>query len=204
MWLHLRHPILLALVGFIVVLVPSLVALALAYDEARDRYFDPTLPAVPKHGEMGSIARRLAPAGSQWKVVRTLHVPSPPPRSGVVRVDLVQDEAGEARLLAIVRHDISRETCTNLLVAVLISLDDRRILAVQPLERWELHGEPLDPTPFLSQLVDRSTSQFVEIIGEIDGITGATLTVEALLHEMKALDAWVRLTDSVHKGRPRL
>ena len=189
---HLRHPMVLTLVGLIVILVPGLVFLAQAYAEARDRYFDPSLPAVPTDRQIAKIVESLSSAESQLRVAGSVYEPSPPPRSGVVRADLVRDEEDAASLLAVLRHDVSCSTCNNLQVAVLIGLaNGKKIQSVRPLEPWELSGQPLDPTPFLNQFTGHVPGEKLVVGENVDGITGATLTVDAFLYELQVLGEWV-------------
>ena len=91
---YLKHPMVLALTGLIAVLVPGLALLTQAFDEARDRYFDSSLPAVPTETEIAAIARRLSPEETVLRLTGNVHAPDSPLRSGLVRVDAATDDRG--------------------------------------------------------------------------------------------------------------
>ena len=103
---------------------------------------------------------------------------------------MLRDTEGEPSLLVTLRHDVSCSTCNNLQVAVHVGLDDWKIRSVYPLEPWELSGKSMDPTPFLSQFSGRLAGERTVVGENIDGITGATLTVNAFLHELQVLGQW--------------
>ena len=188
---YLKHPMVLALTGLIAVLVPGLVLLGRAYDEARDRYFDSSLPAVPTDKEIAALARRLSPEETVLRLTGKVHVPDSPPRSGLVRVDAATDDRGGEYYVAVIRHDIACATCNNLLMAVLVSTDDGEIREVVALAPWELRGEPMDPGGFLTQFAGRLLTGDRLTMQDVDGISGATLTVNAFLHQLMVLGQWM-------------
>ena len=181
----------LSLSGLVVLLAAVLVILLAAFFAARDRYFDSALPAVPSDRQVIDLLRQKAPS---WRWERQLHRPGPPPRSGVVRADLLRGETGEAGLLVALRHDIACVLCNDLLVAVLLDPATRRIHAVEAMVPWELKGEPLDAAPFLAQLTGRMPVRMVAG-RDLDGISGATLSVEGMLHELAAVGKWLDEAD---------
>ena len=181
----------LSLIGLVVLLAAVLVILLAAFFAARDRYFDAALPAVPSDRQVIDLLQQKAPS---WRWERQLHRPGPPPRSGVVRADLLRGETGAAGLLAVLRHDIACVLCNDLLVAVLLDPATRQIHAVEAMVPWELKGEPLDAAPFLAQLAGRAPVRMVARRG-LDGISGATLSVEGMLHELAVLETWLDETD---------
>ena len=181
----------LSLTGLLVLLAAVLVILFEAFFAARDRYFDSALPAVPSDRHLIDLLRQKAPS---WRWERQLHRPGPPPRSGVVRADLLRGETGVAGLLVALRHDIACVLCNDLLVAVLLDPGTRRIHRVEAMVPWELKGEPLDAAPFLAKLAGRAPVRMVAGT-DLDGISGATLSVEGMLHELAALGTWLDETD---------
>ena len=188
---YLKQPMVLALAGLIAVLVPGLTLLAQAYDEARDRYFDSSLPAVPTDREIAAIARKMSREETVLRLTGNVHAPNSPPRSGLVRVDTATDGRGAEYYVAVIRHDIACVTCNNLLMAVLVGTDDGEIREVVALEPWELRGEPMDPSGFLNQFAGRFLTKNELTRQDVDGISGATLTVNAFLHQMVVLGQWM-------------
>ncbi len=106
----------------------------------------------------------------------------------------MRGETGEAGLLVVLRHDIACVLCNDLLIAVLLDPGTRRIHAVEAMVPWELKGEPLDAALFLAQLAGRAPVRMVAG-RDLDGISGATLSVEGMLHELAALGTWLDETD---------
>ena len=156
---YLKHPMVLALTALIAVLVPGLALLARAYEEARDQYFDSSLPAVPTDTEIAVLARRLSPEETVLRLTGNVHAPDSPPRSGLVRVEAATDDRGGEYYVAVIRHDIACATCNNLLMAVLVSTDEGEIREVVALAPWGVarraHGSKRVPDPIRRPPPDR-------------------------------------------------
>ncbi|MXY82715.1 MAG: hypothetical protein F4Y91_11800 [Gemmatimonadetes bacterium] len=116
----------------------------------------------------------------------------PAPRSGVLSAyRVVTDDEVLAYKLVVVRHDIACPTCRDLLVGILIELKEDRVVGVFPLKSWELAGGPFDPTAFFAQLSGRALSEPLVVGRDIDGITGATLSVNALVTQWSQAGTWL-------------
>ena len=59
-----------------------------------------------------------------------------------------------------------------------------------PLEAWEKESGSFDPEAFLAQLKGISLSDSLQVGKDLDGISGATLTVGAMLKELRGLRSW--------------
>ena len=59
-----------------------------------------------------------------------------------------------------------------------------------PLEAWEKESGSFDPDAFLAQLKGTSLSDSLRLGQDLDGISGATLTVDAMLIELRGLRSW--------------
>ena len=66
-----------------------------------------------------------------------------------------------------------------------------RVVAVWPLTSWELADGPFDPTAFFAQLSGRLLSEPLAIGRDLDGVTGATLSVQALVNQWKQAGHWL-------------
>ena len=93
--------------------------------------------------------------------------------------------------LVVVREDIACATCRDLLAAVFLHADTPRIAGIVPLEAWEMESGPLDPRPFLTQFVGHSVDDSLRVGQQVDGVTGATLTVRAMLQQLRGLRTWL-------------
>ena len=93
--------------------------------------------------------------------------------------------------LVVLRHDVVCGTCRDLLVAVYLVPKTRVIAGIMPLVPWENEMGALEPDTFLAQLVGHSLRDPLRPDDEIDGISGATLTVKALLSEIRGLSRWL-------------
>ena len=90
--------------------------------------------------------------------------------------------------VAVVRHDIACGTCKDLLVAVILEEKSPIIKGIVPIEPWELENGLHDPRPFFKHFVSRSLMDSLTVgVNGIDGVSGATYSVEALLKELNRL-----------------
>jgi hypothetical protein len=149
------------------------------------------LPEIPSKQE---IASRLEAFNTAWKDVKMqeIFLARPEPRSGVLVVYSAHNNEQKTFYLAAVRHDISCTTCRDLLLGVLFDPSTDKILGILPLSPWELETGTYDPTVFLSQFKDQilETSQWEA--KDIDGISGATYSVQATLAQLRELNRWIQ------------
>lgn len=149
------------------------------------------LPEVPSIQE---IASRLEAFNAVYKDIQMQEafVARPEPRSGVLAVYSVHNNEQRTFYLAAMRHDISCTTCRDLLLGVLFDPSTDKILGILPLSPWELETGTYDPTVFLSQFKGQilGTSQWEA--KDIDGISGATYSVQATLTQLRELNRWIQ------------
>ena len=182
-----RIPILLgALLGIVLLLA---VGLLMLYQKRAMPVAG--LPEVPSKQE---IASRLEAFNAAWTDIKIqeIFVVRPEPRSGVLVVYSVHNNEQKTFYLAAVRHDISCTTCRDLLLGVLFDPNTNKILGILPLLPWELETGTYDPTVFLSQFKGQilGTSQWEA--KDIDGISGATYSVQATLTQLRELNRWIQ------------
>ena len=103
---------------------------------------------------------------------------------------LTEDEALAYRLV-VVRQDIACATCRDLLVGILLAPREDHVAGILPLESWELADDPFDPTAFFAQLSGRALAEPLVVGMNIDGITGATLSVNALVTQWSQTGTWL-------------
>ncbi len=186
-----RIPILLgALLGILLLLA---VGLLMLYQKRAMPVAG--LPEVPSKQE---IVSRLEPFNVAYKDVKMqeIFLARPEPRSGVLVVYSLHNNEQKMFYLAAVRHDISCTTCRDLLLGVLFYPNTKKILGMLPLSPWELETGPYDPTVFLSQFKGQilGTSQWEA--KNIDGISGATYSVQATLTQLRELNRWIQDSQS--------
>lgn len=149
------------------------------------------LPEVPSKQD---ITARLEAFNAAYKDIQMQEVfgARPEPHSGVLTVYSIHNNEQEMFYLAAVRHDISCTTCRDLLLGILFDPNTNKILGILPLSPWELEDGPYDPTVFLSQFKDQilGTSQWEA--KDIDGISGATYSVQATLTQLRELNRWIQ------------
>ena len=182
-----RIPILLgALLGILLLLAVGLLML-------YQKHAMPVagLPEVPSNQE---IVSRLEAFNAAYKDVKMQEIfaARPEPRSGVLVVYSLHNNEQKMFYLAAVRHDISCTTCRDLLLGVLFDSSTKKILGILPLSPWELETGTYDPTIFLSQFTGQilGTSQWKA--KDIDGISGATYSVQATLTQLRELNRWIQ------------
>ena len=172
--------------GILVLLAISLLAL---YQQRSTRHLD--LPELPAKR---AIVAKIFATVPTWQDVKLqdIYLAHPEPRSGVLAVYSVYDTKQLAGKLAIVRHDIACTTCKDLLLGILFDPVKHRVLRIFPLESWELETGVYDPTTFLDQFRGRSLEIPDLDDAEIDGISGATYSVQATLTQLREIQNWLR------------
>ena len=151
----------------------------------------PGLPEIPSEQD---IALRLEAFNTAWTDIKMQEVfaARPEPRSGVLIVYSVHNNEQKMFYLAAVRHDISCTTCRDLLLGVLLDPNTNKILGMLPLSPWELETGTYDPTVFLSQFTGQGLGTSQWETKDIDGISGATYSVQATLTQLRELNRWIQ------------
>ena len=104
---------------------------------------------------------------------------------------VVTDDEALAYWLVVVHHDIACATCSDLLVGILIEPRADRVASVLLLASWELADCPFDLTIFFAQLIGRALAEPLVVGQDIDGITRATLSVNALVTQWSQAGTWL-------------
>ncbi len=184
-----KHPLYWVYSGSILLLIPVSIMLLGLYEKSLS--LQSTLPSIPPKEVM---LLRLAAFDSTASAfhLKEVYQATPAPRSGVLSAYRVLTEDGAlAYKLVVVRHDIACATCRDLLVGILIAPGENRVAGVLPLEPWELADGRFDPTAFFAQLTGRVLSEPLVVGRDIDGITGATLSVNALVTQWSQARNWL-------------
>ena len=184
-----RKPAVLISCGLILGLTGGVAVLLHLYSEARARHFDPALPALPSATQLLAATRQFDPSLASIDL-QLLHEARPLPRSGLLQLYRVSDNGLPVYALALVRHDIACGTCRDLLAAVYLDALTQEVAGVAPLEAWEKESGSFDPEGFLAQLKGTSLGDSLRLGKDLDGISGATLTVGAMLTELRGLGSW--------------
>ena len=184
-----KHPLYWIYSGLILLLIPAIIMLIGLYEKSLS--LESPLPSIPPKEVM---LLRLAAFDSTASALhlKEVYQAIPAPRSGVLsayRV-LTDDEVLAYRLI-VVRHDIACATCRDLLVGILIEPREDRVATILSLGSWELADDRLDPTAFFAQLIGRALSEPLVVGQNIDGITGATLSVNALVTQWSQAGSWL-------------
>ena len=184
-----KHPLYWIYSGLILLLIPAIIMLIGLYEKSLS--LESPLPSIPPKEVM---LLRLAAFDSTASALhlKEVYQAIPAPRSGVLsayRV-LTDDEVLAYRLI-VVRHDIACATCRDLLVGILIEPREDRVATILSLGSWDLADDRLDPTAFFAQLIGRSLSEPLVVGQNIDGITGATLSVNALVTQWSQAGSWL-------------
>ena len=153
----------------------------IAFEEQRSSY-NPSLPWHPPPQEL--LVKLNETLGQDVSALSSIFLPNRVPASGIIEVL----EYGEM-YVAVLREDLACDVCRDLLVAVIFNPLTMEIQSIVPLEPWELQGKPFDPHPILSRFgrleVDNSNTLL-----QVDGITGATKSIEALVRGLDLLYNW--------------
>ncbi len=184
-----KHPLYWVYSGLILLSIPVLIVLVGLYEKSLSP--ESPLPSIPPKEV---VLHRLAAFDSTASALhlKEVYQAVPAPRSGVLaayRV-LTEDEALAYRLV-VVRHDIACTTCRDLLVGILLAPGEDRVAGVLSLASWELADGRFDPTAFFAQLIGRLLSEPLVVGEDIDGITGATLSVNALGTQWSQAGTWL-------------
>lgn len=184
-----KHPLYWIYSGLILLLIPLIVMLTRLYEKSLSP--ESSLPPVPPEEV---VLQNLVAFDSTASALylKEMYQAVPAPRSGVLSAyRVVTDEEALAYKLVVVRHDIACPTCRDLLVGILIEPREDRVAGVLPLGSWELADGPFDPTEFFAQLIGRALSEPLVVGRDIDGITGATLSVNALVTQWSQVGRWL-------------
>ena len=175
--------------GLILLLIPAIIILIGRYEKSLSP--ESSLPPIPPKEV---VLHHLAAFDSTASALhlKEVYQAVPAPRSGVLSAyRVVTDDEALAYKLVVVRHDIACPTCRDLLVGILIELKEDRVVGVFPLESWELADGSFDPNAFFAQLSGRALSEPLAVGRDIDGITGATLSVNALVAQWSQAGIWL-------------
>ena len=182
-------PAVLISCGLILGLSAAAALLLHFYSQASARHFDPALPPLPSAAQLLAATRQFDPTLASpdlWLI----HETNPLPRSGLLQLYRVSDNGRPVYDLSLLRHDIACGTCRDLLAAVFLTASTKEIAGVAPLEAWEKESGSFDPDAFLGQLKGTSLGDSLRLGKDLDGISGATLTVGAMLTELRGLGSW--------------
>ena len=186
-----EHPLYWVYSGLILLLVPTIIMLIGLYEKALSPQA-PIAPVPPPPNEvvLHSLSK-FDPTSSTFRL-KEVYQAVPVPRSGVLSAyKVLKGHETLAYRLVLVRHDIACATCRDLLVGILLAPGEDRVEAVLPLVPWELADGRFDPTPFFSQLIGRVLSDPLVVGRDIDGVTGATLSVNALVTQWSQAGHWL-------------
>ena len=175
--------------GLILLLIPAIVMLIGLYEKSLSP--ESPLPPVPTKEV---VLHHLAAFDSTASALhlKEVYQAVPAPRSGVLSAYRVTtDDEALAYKLVVVRHDIACPTCRDLLVGILLAPKEDRVAAILPLESWELADGSFDPTAFFAQMSGRALSDPLVVGRDIDGITGATLSMNALVTQWSQAGTWL-------------
>ncbi len=183
-----KRVIILFCIPFVILMLLA-VSLLVLYQQRSTRHLD--LPELPTKRV---IVAKIFAAVPAWKDVglQDIYFAHPEPRSGVLAVYSVYDMKQLVGKLAVVRHDIACTTCKDLLLGILFDPVTHRVLRIFPLESWELETGVYDPTSFLDQFRGKSLEIPDLDDAEIDGISGATYSVQATLSQLREMQNWLR------------
>ena len=184
-----KHPLYWIYSGLILLLIPAIIVLISFYEKSLSPE-SPLPPVPPKEVVLYHFVAFDSTASALH--LKEVYQAVPAPRSGVLSAyRVVTDEEALAYKLVVVRHDIACPTCRDLLVGILLEPREDRVAAILPLSPWELADGPFDPTAFFAQLSGRVLSEPLVVGRDIDGITGATLSVNTLVTQWSQAGTWL-------------
>ncbi len=184
-----KHPLYWIYSGLILLSIPAIIILISLYEKSLSPE-SPLPPVPPKEVVLHHLAAFDSTASALH--LKEVYQAMPAPRSGVLSAyRVVTDDEALAYKLVVVRHDIACPTCRDLLVGIFLELREDRVVGVFPLESWELADGPFDPTAFFAQMIGRALSEPLVVGRDIDGITGATLSVNALVTQWSQAGTWL-------------
>ncbi len=184
-----KHPLYWMYSGLILLLIPAIIVLVDRYEKSLSPQA-PLPPAPPKEVVLRGLAAFDSTASALH--LKEVYQAVPALRSGVLSAyRVLTDDEALAYKLVVVRHDIACATCRDLLVGILIEPKEDRVAAVWSLASWELADGRFDPTAFFAQLSGRALAEPLVVGRDIDGITGATLSVNALVTQWSQAGTWL-------------
>ena len=184
-----KHPLYWIYSGLVLLLIPAIIMLIGLYEKSLSPE-SPLPPVPPEEVVLRSLTAFDSTASALH--LKEVYQAVPAPRSGVLSAyRVVTDEEALAYKLVVVRHDIACPTCRDLLVGILLAPGEDRVAGVLPLASWELADGPFDPTAFFAQLIGRALAEPLVVGRDIDGITGATLSVNALVTQWSQAGSWL-------------
>ena len=184
-----KHPLYWIYSGLILLLIPAIIVLIGLYEKSLSSE-SPLPPVPPKEVVLHHLVAFDSTASALH--LKEVYQAMPAPRSGVLSAyRVLTDEEALAYKLVVVRHDIACPTCRDLLVGILIEPREDRVVDILPLASWELADGPFDPTAFFAQLIGRALFEPLVVGQDIDGITGATLSVNALVTQWSQAGTWL-------------
>ena len=190
-----KHPLYWIYSGLILLLIPVIIGLTSLYEKS----LSPQAPlpfTPPQEAMLNRLAAFDSTAGAFH--LTEAYQATPAPRSGVLSAyRVLTDDEALAYKLVVVRHDIACATCRDLLIGILIEPKEDRVAGVLTLESWELADGPFDPTAFLAQLSGRVLAEPLVVGQNIDGITGATLSVNALVTQWSQAGTWLAESEEI-------
>ena len=171
--------------ALIVVMIPCVVYVAYEYSQ---------LPIHAKEGDNIERIESLAEAsfkerGYAQSSMALLHRPWRLDPTGIVRA--YEYEGAPRRYLAVFRYDIECEDCRDVAAVATFDSSARDIERIQLLDDWEVRGEPVDTEGFISQFAGRNS------LG-VEGISGATKSVEALMSGIVLARNWFQQRKEGH------
>ena len=184
-----KHPLYWIYSGLILLSIPTIIMLMGLYEKSLSP--ESPLPSIPPKE---IVLHRLAAFDSTASALhlKEVYQAGPAPRSGVLSAyRVLTDDEVLAYRLVVVRHDIACSTCRDLQVGILLAPREDRVAGVLPLASWELADGRFDPTAFFAQLIGRALAEPLVVGRDIDGITGATLSVNALVTQWSQAGNWL-------------
>ena len=184
-----KHPLYWIYSGLILLSIPTIIMLMGLYEKSLSP--ESPLPSIPPKEV---VLHRLAAFDSTASALhlKEVYQAGPVPRSGVLSAyRVLTDDEVLAYRLVVVRHDIACATCRDLQVGILLAPREDRVAGVLPLASWELADGRFDPTAFFAQLIGRALAEPLVVGRDIDGITGATLSVNALVTQWSQAGNWL-------------
>ena len=183
-----RDPILWIYTILVVILIP-VTFVVIYHVQSSNRSMD-KLPSIPSKEALIELTQRFDEKLGQPKL-NQIYQAIPELASGLIVVYQVYDKEHFRYTLAVVRHDIACLTCNDLLVTVFLEAGTHAIKGIVPIASWESKDVVIDPTEFLAQFVGHPVQESLHLEQNVDGMTGATYTVNALVERLNELGKWV-------------
>lgn len=181
----------------IVLSVPTIAELAHHYPslEQRIRHARPMV-RLPAEDEL--LALVTEPMGLPEETeLRPVYAPEYPPRTGIAGASELRQHGELSNYMVVLRHDIACGKCRDLLAVALYDASFSVLQQVTLIEPFESEAGPVDAVDFLGGLAGRLVSEQLRLGGNVDGISGATNSAEALVERLNEVAVWLRAN-----GRP--